>query len=149
MVRIYKHNGTAPCNINTSYIEKFKTHISNRVRYFTDKGIYELNGNILRKIIINNGQVHLLQAYHNNSEINVIVDESTETLSEEVYYQIPFGYIRDNIEVITYRIVEHAQPKLVVIKGENGTVLDYYVESTMNVDCPEVLETISTLLMKL
>lgn len=149
MVRIYNHKSSAPPNINTTFIEKYKTHIGNRTRYFTDKGIYELNGNTLRKVIIVDGEVSLIQTKHNDSAFKMIVDTSTENLSEEVYYQIPFGYVRDSVEITSYRLVEHAQPRLVVIRGENGTIADYYVDTTMIPECPDVLETVSTLLMAL
>lgn len=149
MIRIYSQLGKNPTAVDTSRIEGYKTHVSRQVRYFTDRGIFELDGNHIREILVKEGEIKLADVKIGEHTVKLMFDLSNEFLSDEKHYQLPIGYIRQCLEITSYRIAEHAQPRLVVLKDENGTVVNYYIDTTMSPDCPEVLQTVATFLLNL
>jgi len=149
MVRIYNNNGPALNAVDTVRIEEFKTHSTNRTRYFTDRGVFEMDGKNIRRVLTTDGEVILTERSIGDDVVQLLVDTSSESLSEYACYQIPFGYVRQSVEVTSYRVAEHAQPRLVIVRDENGSVVDYYIDTTMSADSPDVTEAVSTLLMQL
>jgi len=149
MVRVYNNNGPALSAVDTARIEAFKTHTATRTRYFTDKGIFELDGKDIRRVDIVDGEVILSERFIGDQQVQLLVDTSSESLSQDKHFQIPFGYVRQSVDISSYRVAEHAQPRLVVIRDDNGNVSDYYIDTTMSADSPEVTDAVSTLLMQL
>ena len=145
-MRIYLVNNKSPQTIDLLSLAKYQTAQKQFTRFYTDKGIFNMNGSSIYKVNILDGNISSTKLNLDGNILDVIMDDSQEIVDKIQCYQLPYGYITRHITESTYRLAEHAQQKLIVLFGEDSTIIDYYFEINQPIDCYEVTHTFATFL---
>lgn len=145
-MRIYLVNNKSLQTIDLLSLAKYQTAKKQFTRFYTDKGIFNMNGNSIYKVNILDENISSTKLNFDGNILDVIIDDSQEIVDEHQCYQLPYGYITRHITESTYRLAEHAQQKLIVLFDEDSTIIDYYFEINQSIDCFEVTNTFATFL---
>jgi hypothetical protein len=105
-----------------------------------------MNG-ILHRVDIDDGVVTRHQLTNDKTDIVLFTDTSKMTPNHK-RSQLPIGHTIQKIEEVSYRILQHAETRLVV-ELEGKCPVDVYFETTIPIFTPEVTETILTFLSEL
>jgi len=134
-----------PENIKIDNISKYLIYDKEKTRFLTDEGIFEIKGQNVHKIIITDNIINYKIIMINDEKIELVIDKCDEYLNNNFSYYIPNGYILNKYNERTYRLLEHAEVKFIVIIKDN-IIEDYYFETKQNYNEPEVINTITTFL---
>lgn len=145
-MRVYLENKKPLDTINLLSLAKYQTAKKHFTRFYTNNGIFNKIHNSIYKVNIIDRIISSTKINCNENILDVIMDESQEIIDENMSYQLPYGYITQNITEATYRLAEHSQQKLVVLFNEELNIMDFYFEINQPIDCYEVIYTISTFL---
>ena len=140
--------GLKPSSVIVSNIERYEMHVKNKTRFYSEKGVFEIKKDKLHKLKCKDGDT-IIQDFSADSYNNLKIIDTTSILKpEKVYYQLPYSYIVKRIKKHTYRLLEHAEVKL-IIETENDIPFNVYFKTKLPFSCEEVQSTISTFLSKL
>lgn len=146
IMRIYLVDNKSLQSINLLSLAKYQTAQKQFTRFYTDKGIFNMNGNSIHKVNILDGNISSTKLNLDGNILHVIMDDSKEIIDKTNIYHLPYGYIPHNITEATYRLSEHAQQKLIILFDKHSNIIDYYFEINLSIDCYEVTHTFSTFL---
>ena len=144
--RIYVED-LIPRNIDTTLLITRETHRRQYSNFFSDKGLFRIMNGILHRVDIDDGVLTRHQLTNDKTDIVLFTDTSKMTPNHK-RSQLPIGHTIQKIEEVSYRLLQHAETRLVV-ELEGKCPVDVYFETTIPIFTPEVTETILTFLSEL
>jgi len=130
-------------DIKDEDISCYKTTQTKKKMIYSPEGIFELIDNSIWKMLPNDISVD-----NSNNNNKFIVDNSTWIKKDE-WYQIPFKHICTVSFKCVYKLSPKSMVNCVIEKDEQGTIIDFYMETEFSINVKGIKEDILTFLYAL